>query len=282
MKTKALAICLFFVLIVSCFEFVASAQGKPEEGEWFTSYRIEDPRTGQLMVEVDFAADENRSIAPIVEGSEVVMKFTINIPPTLHVHLLKLQTNLLMSTLANSTLANSTLAYWELLSNYELIYQEYNSTEVTFLQTKGELTMRLNGKIPYTATEAPPLKLIVLALYDSRGEILDEIRVRVITAVMDEYQILLLQKQNELQVLKDGRADPDYVKLYENILNESRVQASLGYVYSAIGMLNSLEISSQVEYSTIDSFLLPLGGVLIIVAVTLGTLFLRKRSRKKE
>jgi len=94
MKTKALTTCLLLVLIVASVESVASAQGEPEEGDWFTRYRVEDLRTGQLMVEVDFATDENRSIAPIFGGSEMAIKFTVKVPTTSPNTLLKLKTTL--------------------------------------------------------------------------------------------------------------------------------------------------------------------------------------------
>jgi hypothetical protein len=307
MKTKALATCLLVILTVASFGVITPVQGDPEEGDWFTSYRIEDPRTGQLMVEVDFDTKENRSIAPVFGGSEILIKFTVNVPETSYYNILKLRTNLIQltrinstltnstltnSTLTNSTLTNSTLTnsiivipYWELLSKkYKVDEIEPNSTEVVFRQVKGELTMKLSGKVPVTATGNGPVRYVVIGLYDIEGEILDEIKVTVETAVMDEYQALLTAREISLQIFKDGGADPKYIELYGNIINESKVQSSLGYYYSAISMLKALDISEAPAYSPVGGLFLPVVGaltaVIIVLGILLGLLLIRERKRR--
>ena len=67
MKNKALVINLLLILCVLSFGLVTTALADVGEGEWFTSYRVEDPNTGELMVEV-----ENRKIAE--ELSEALLE----------------------------------------------------------------------------------------------------------------------------------------------------------------------------------------------------------------
>ena len=290
MKTKALATCLLLILTVASFWFVAPVQGDPEEGDWFTSYRIEDPRTGQLMVEVDFDTKENRSIAPVFGGSEILIKFTVNVPETSYYNILKLRTNLIQLTRINSTLTNSTLTnsiivipYWEHVSKkYKIDEIKPNSTEVVFRQLKGKLTMKLSGKVPVTATQGEFVQYVVVGLYNLEGEMLDEIRVTVGTAVMDEYQSLLTARERSLEIFKDGGVDPKYVELYGNIINESKVQSSLGYYYSAISMLKALDISEDPVYSPAGGLFLPVVGALTAVIVVLGLLLIRERKRRNS
>jgi hypothetical protein len=304
MKTKALATCLLVILTLASFGVITPVQGDPEEGDWFTSYRIEDPRTGQLMVEVDFDTKENRSIAPVFGGSEILIKFTVNVPETSYYNILKLRTNLIQltrinstltnSTLTNSTLTNSTLTnsiivipYWEHVSKkYKIDEIKPNSTEVVFRQLKGKLTMKLSGKVPVTATGNGPVRYVVIGLYDINGENLDEIRVTVETAVMDDYQALLTAREISLQIFKDGGVDPKYIELYGNIINESKVQSSLGYYYSAISMLKALDISEQPIYSPVGGLFLPVVGaltaVIIVLGILLGLLLIRERKRRNS
>jgi len=282
MKTKAVATCILLVLIAASLGSVVSVQGAPREGDWFTRYRVEDLKTGQLMVERDFVINESKSMAPIFGGLELAVTFTVDVPFTSPSTILKMSTGLMTATsLINSTLEN---AYWRLVSkDYKLRSFNPNSTEVNFQQVKGELTMKLYGKIPLTVTQDTPVQYILVTLYDpDPGEVLDEINVTVIPAEMDEFQSLLVQKEDELQALKEGGVDLGYVELYENVLNESKVQASLGYVDNAVSMLKALEVEDKPAYSTGNSLFLPVVSALSIVAVVLGFLFIRERRKNNS
>jgi len=86
-------------------------------------------------------------------------------------------------------------------------------------------------------------------------------------------------EQEKLQSLKDSGAAPGYIELYENVLTESKAQANLGNVDSAIGMLNTLSVSNEPVASAVEGLFLPAVGILIAVAVVLGFMFIRGRGK---
>jgi hypothetical protein len=139
--------------------------------------------------------------------------------------------------------------------------------------------MTLYGKVPTYIAEDIPVRYILVTLYGPAGETLDQLRVTVVSAETSEYQEILVQKEDELQSLKDSGVAPGYIELYENVLNESKVQAGLGNVESAIGMLNTLDVDKVPAYSTVEGLFLPVVGVLIAVAVVLAVMFVRGRGR---
>jgi len=272
MKIKVLPICLILVLTVASVGFIVTVQGDTEEGEWFTSYQVEDSGTGELLVEVDFAAEVNRTLSPIFGGSELAITFTVDVSSTSPITLLKLKTAMIHPT--------SEDVYWKLVTqDYELTAYNPNSQEVKFFQNRGELTMTLYGRVPQTVAQDIPVRYIVVTLYSPAGETLDQIRVTVVSAETSQYQELLVEKEDELQSLKDGGVAPGYIELYENVLNESRVQASLGNVESAIGMLNTLDVDNAPAYSTVEGLFLPVVGVLAAAAVVFVVMFLRGRGK---
>jgi hypothetical protein len=272
MKTKALTICLLILLTVVSFGFIATTQGAVGEGDWFSSYTVEDPRTGALMVEVDFDTGENRTISPIFAGSELKITFTVDVSVTSPNTILKLKTSMIHSQTED--------VYWKLVSQeYELIAYNPNSQEVSFYQAQGELTMTLYGRVPVTVVKDIPVQYLVVTLYGPAGQILDQIKVKVVTAEMDEYQTVLLQKEEKLQSLKDSGVAPGYIELYENVLNESKVQANLGNVESALAMLDTLSVSNEPASSAVEGLFLPVVGVLVAVVAVLGFMFIRGRGK---
>ena len=274
MKTKVLAIYLLLVLTFATVGFIATTKGATGEGDWFSSYQVEDQGTGELLVEVNFADDVNRTLSPIFGGSELAITFTVDVPVTSPSTLLKLKTALIHSTGED--------VFWKLVTqDYAEHLPAYNpnSQEVQFYQAKGELTMTLYGRVPTTVAQDIPVRYILVTLYGPAGETLDQIRVTVVTAETSEYQEILVEKQDSLQSLKDSGVAPGYIELYENVLNESQVQASLGNVESAIGMLNTLDVKDVPAYSTVEGLFLPVVGALIAIVVVLGIMFLRGRGK---
>ncbi|MDX1813737.1 MAG: hypothetical protein R3319_03010 [Candidatus Bathyarchaeia archaeon] len=271
MKTKVLAISLIVLLTVVSFGTIITTQGAPGEGDWITNYSVEDPTTGQLMVEVNFDTGENQTLSSIFAGSELAITFTVDIPSTSPNTVLNLKTSMLHSQIED--------VYWKLVSqDYDLIAYNPNSQDVSFYQTKGKLVLTLYGRVPVTAVRDIPVQYLVVTLYSS-GEALDNIKVRVVTAAMDEFDTIYKQKAEKLQSLKDNGVAPGYIEIYENVLNESRVQAEQGNVESAIGMLNALSVSNEPASSAIEGLFLPLIGVLVAVSVVLGFMFIRGRGK---
>lgn len=272
MVKKVFAICLLLLLTVVSFGSIMTTQGAAGEGEWITNYRVEDPTTGQLMVEVDFDTGENRTISSIFAGSELAVTFTVDVPATSPSTILKLKTTMLHSAIKD--------VYWKLVSqDYELIAYNPNSQEVSFYQIKDKLVMTLYGRVPVTAVKDVPVQYLVVTLYSPAGETLDNIKVKVVTAAMDEYQTILLQKEEKLQSLKDSGVAAGYIELYENVLNESRVQAEQGNVESAIAMLNTLSVRNEPASSAVEGLFLPVVGVLVAAAAVFGFMFIRGRGK---
>jgi hypothetical protein len=272
LRTKVFAICLLVLLTVVSFGSIMSTQGAAGEGDWITSYRVEDPKTGQLMVEVDFKTGENRTISSIFEGAELAVTFTVDVLASSPTTPLKLKTSMLHSLIGD--------VYWKLVSqDYELLAYNPNAQDVSFFQVKGKLVMTLYGRVPTTVVKDTPVQYLVVTLYSPAGETLDNIKVKVVTAAMDEYQIILVQKEEKLQSLKDSGVAPGYIELYENVLNESKVQAEQGNVDSAIGMLNTLSVSNEPASSAVEGLFLPAVGILIAVSAVLGFMFIRGRGK---
>jgi len=271
MRTRAFAIDLLLLLTIVSFTSIMSTQGVGT-GEWIKNYRVENPQTGQLMVEVDFETGENTTLSSIFPGAELAITFTVDVPATSPNTLLKLKTSMLHSNIED--------VYWKLVSqDYELTAYNPASQEILFYQVTGKLVMTLYGRVPITAVKDIPVQYLVVTLYSPAGETLDNIKVKVVTAAMDQYQTILLQKEEKLQSLKDSGVAPGYIELYENVLNESKVQANLGNVDSAIGMLNTLSVSNEPASSAVEALFLPAVGILIAVAAVLGFMFIRGRGK---
>ena len=272
MVKKAIAICLLVLLTVVSFGSIMTTQGAVGEGEWISSYTVENPSTNELMVEVDFDTGENRTLASIFAGSEIAVTFTVDVPATSPSTILKLKTTMLASTVED--------VYWRLVTqDYELIAYNPADTEVSFYQVKDKLTLTLFGRIPTNVAKDKPVQYLVVTLYSPAGEILDQIKVRVVTAEISEYDTVLLQKEEDLQSLKDSGVAAGYIELYENVLNESKVQADLGNVESAIAMLDTLSVANPPASSTVEGLFLPVVGVLVVVAALFGFMFVRGRGR---
>jgi hypothetical protein len=271
MKTKVFAISLIVLLTVVSFGTIITTQGALGEGDWITNYSVEDPTTEQLMVEVNFDTGENQTLSSIFAGSELAITFTVDVPSTSPNTVLNLKTSMLHSQIED--------VYWKLVSqDYDLIAYNPNSQDVSFYQTKGKLVLTLYGRVPVTAVRDIPVQYLIVTLYSS-GQALDNIKVRVVTAAMDEFDTIYEQKAEKLQSLKDNGVAPGYIELYGNVLNESRVQAEQGNVESAIGMLNALSVSNEPASSAIEGLFLPLIGVLVAVSVALGFMFIRGRGK---
>jgi len=242
------------------------------EGEWITKYRVEDPSTGQLMLEVNFETGENKTISSIFAGTELKVTFTVNVRASSPTTLLKLKTSIQHSAVKD--------VYWELVTqDYELTAYNPNEQTVQFYQVSGELVMSLYGKVPITVVKDRPVLYLVVTLYSPAGETLDNIKVKVVTAAMDEFQTLLLQKENKLQSLRDSGAAPGYIELYEKVLNQSKVEAEEGYVENAIALLGTLSVSNEPVSSYVEALFLPAVGILIAVSAVLGFMFIRGRGK---
>jgi hypothetical protein len=277
LRLKLATLCLFLLLIaVSTTASIVPAYCAGE-GEWITKYRVEDSKTDQLLMEVDFETGTNNTYGPILAGAELAVRFTVNVFTT-GSGTLKLSTSMQHSSLQD--------VFWELVTlDYSLgtTSNPYNpnSASLEFNWVKGTFEMICYGKIPTTAVVNKPVQYTLVQLSSSSGDILDYIKPYVVNAKVDEYQNLLKEKEAKLQSLKASGVAPGYIELFENVITQAKAEAAQGYIDNAIALLNQLSVSNEPISSTMEMFFLPIAGVLGAVSVTLGFLFLRARGKMK-
>jgi hypothetical protein len=243
------------------------------EGEWITKYKVEDSKTGQLLMGVDFETGTNNTYSPILAGAELTVTFTVNVFATGSGNL-RLSTSMQHSSLHG--------VYWELVTlNYSLGSWNPNLQTTEFNWVKGTFEMICYGKIPTTAVSNKPVQFTLVQLSSSGGDVLDQIKPNVVNAKVDEYQNLLKKKEEKLQTLKDSGVAPGYIELFENVIDQAKAEASQGYVDNAVALLNGLNVSNEPVSSVMESLFLPIIGVLAALAVALGFVFLRARGKIK-
>jgi hypothetical protein len=271
LNIKPFATLFILILIAGVSTTLIPPAQAVEDGEWITEYRVEDRSSGQLLLEVNFEEGTNVTSAGIFGGAELKVTFTISIPFSQTTALFKLTTSMQHSKVEDR--------YWELIStDYELSNYNPNQNSVFFNPAAGELTMSCFGRIPTGTGATKPAPFILVRLTDPSGSILDEIKPYVISAEMDEYRVLLEQKEEKLQSLKDSGVAPGYIQLYENVLNQSKVEAAQGYADNAIALLNTLPASGEPAGSS-EMLLIAVIGVLAAATVAFAFLFLRGRGK---
>jgi hypothetical protein len=268
-RTKLLAMttCLFLLLtIVSVTPSYAVG-----EGEWITKYKVVDASTGAVLMEVNFETGVNSTYAPILEGAELEVTFTVNVVVTGGT--LKLSTSMLHSQIHDT--------YWSLITlNYTFSSYNPNSASVEFNAVKGTFDMIVYGKIRnYPASTVFPVPVSLVTLYSSAGDVVDQIQPNIVNAAVDEYQKLLVQKEAKLQSLKDSGVATGYVELYGNVIDQAKAEAAQGYVDSAIALLNALAVSSEPASSFMEALFIPIIGVLAALAVAFLLVFMRARGK---
>ena len=268
-RTKLLAMtaCLFLLLtIVSVAPTYAV-----EEGEWITKYKVVEATTGQLLMEVNFETGVNSTYAPILEGAELEVTFTVNVIVT--GGNLRLSTSMLHSKVHDT--------YWSLITvNYTFSSYNPNSAAVEFTAVKGTFEMICYGKIrTYGATTVFPVPVSLVTLSTAGGDVVDQIKPNIVNAAVDEYQKLLEQKEEKLQSLKDSGVAAGYIELFENVIDQAKAEVAQGYVNNAIALLNGLNVSSEPVSSFMESLFIPILGVLAALVVAFLLVFMRARGK---
>jgi len=270
MRTKALAICLLLLLTVVSFTAIMSARGVGE-GEWITSYTVEDSQTGQKLIEADFAiSDEPTILAPVISGEPLKVTFTVNV-------FTSGAGNLKLSTYMQKP---STGPYWELVpGDYDLgAGYTPNSATMEFGWEKGTFEMICYGQAT-RVTKATNVTLVQLSSAGTTTDILDAIQVIVLTAGAYEYQNLYNQKEGKLQDLINSGVATGYINMYSNMLNQSKALVNKGYVNEAIALLNAIPSSGEPIGSTLEMIMLPAIGITAAAAVVFAFMFLRARGK---
>jgi hypothetical protein len=270
MGKKTIAVCLLALLTIVSFGSIMTTQGAAGEGDWITNYKVEDPATGQIMVEVDFKTGTTKTISPIFDGAEVKVVITVDVGVTAPDTILRLKTYLQPSSVEE--------VYWKRSGDYALhAYNPYEDT-VQFYQTSGQLVIEMYGTIPKMTV---PMPFTMVALLGPTSQTLDHIKVDVTTVVMGEYQLALTQKEEKLQSLKDGGVHPGYIELYESILNQSRTEAAQGNLDSAFALLDTLDVSNEpvIAISYMEVLFFPAVGILAATTAVFGLMFIRGKGK---
>jgi uncharacterized protein YceK len=272
LKVKLFAVCLFLLLTAVPIMSIMTTRGVGE-GQWITSYTIENSQTGQLLMEVNFDTGTNTTYAPILAGTDLTVTFTVNVFTSGSGNL-RLSTSMQKSSLH--------AVFWELVTlNYSLGDWNPNSAAIDFPWAKGTLTMVCYGKVPTSAVSNKPVQFNLVQLSSPGGEVLDNIKPYVVNAQVDEYQTLLAQKEDKLQSLKDNGVAPAYVELFSNVIDQAKAEAAQGYVDNAVALLHSLDVSNEPISSTMETLFLPIIVVLAALAVVFGFVFMRARGKIK-
>jgi hypothetical protein len=270
LRIKLFAICLFLLLTIVSFTSIMSTRGVGE-GQWITSYTVEDSQTGQKLIEADFETSSEPTIyAPIISGEELTVTFTVNV-------FTSGSGNLKLSTFMQRPSGGQ---YWELVpGDYDLgAGYTPNSASMEFSWEKGTFEMICYSKVS-TVTKSTNVTLVQLS--GATGDVLDAIKVVVLTAGADEYQNLYDQKEDKLQDLIDSGVAAGYTEMYENVLNQSKALVNKGYVNEAIALLNAIPASGEPMGSALEMIMLPAIGILAAAAVAFVFLFMRARGKIK-
>jgi hypothetical protein len=241
------------------------------EGQWITSYTVEDSQTGQKLIEADFAiSDEPTILTPVISGEPLKVTFTVNV-------FTSGAGNLKLSTFMQKP---SSGPYWNFSSGDYDLGTSYspNAASFTFSWEKGTFEMICYGQAT-KVTKAYNVTLVQLSSAGATSDILDAIQVTVLTAGADEFQNLYNQKEAKLQSLIDSGVAAGYINMYSNMLNQSKALVNKGYVNEAIALLNAIPSSGEPMGSASEMIMLPAIGIAAAAAVVFAFMFLRARGK---
>ena len=282
MDKKILALSLILVLtavyITSVSVSTVKAQTTTQQttGGWITAYTVKNANNQATII--DSASKEN---GYILEGDELAVTATIDISQSSPSTTLSLTTSLDHSAIQGNM-------YWELDStNYDLGNFNPNSRVITFPENAGTLEITCFGLVPsgsvtqtigngVTLDIPTPLSLIVLE--DPSGATLDQVKLNITDAAINNYLNVLSQKENTLKGYKSSGVDAGFIQIYQNVIDASKVMEGEGFAAGATQMLNGLSVSSPPSASTAE-LLIPVAVVLAAVAAVFAFMFMRIRGK---
>jgi hypothetical protein len=270
---KKLSVIFLVLLLTSVFVTSILSVKAIGEGDWITGYTVVDTSTGQKLIEADFATSaEPTVLSPVISGQELTVTFTINV-------FTSGAGNLKLSTYMQKP---SSGTYWELIpGDYDLgAGYTPNLSTMEFNWVKGTFEMICYGAAP-KVSRATNVTLVQLSSAGATTDILDAIKVTVLTAGASEFQDLYDQKETKLQSLIDSGVAAGYTNMYSNMLNQSKALVAKGYVNEAIALLNALPSSGEPMGSALETIMLPALGGLAALAVVFAFLFFRSRGKTR-
>jgi hypothetical protein len=272
LKNKILALSLLLLATMMAIS-VSPPVKAVGEGQWITTYIIEDATSEQLLVQYDPTTNITNILAPVLPGADIKVTFTINVIAP-GADTLKLSTNLQKSI-------SHPNGYWELLTDGYDLGTTYNpaSSSTTFKWKVGTFDMVLYGKVPSSSSNVAKNVNVVILASGAGGAPIDQITIQATSAGLANFNVLYAQQETKLQSLISGGVSQGYIEIYTNVLNASRTIASSGDIENAIALLNGLNVANAPVSSTMESLFLPIVGVLAAVAVVFVVMFMRIRGK---
>ncbi|MGA3111349.1 MAG: hypothetical protein ABSE15_04865 [Candidatus Bathyarchaeia archaeon] len=282
MNKKILALSLILVLTavyltsVSLSTVKAQTTTSQPTGRWITSYTVKNANNGATII--DSTSNQN---GYVLEGDELSVTATIDISQSSPSTSLSLTTSLQHSSLQGNM-------YWQLDStSYNLGNFNPNSRTITFAENQGTLQITCFGLVPtgsvtqtgpngITLDIPTPLSLIVLQ--DPSGSTLDQVKVNITDAAIDNYLTILNSRENTLKGYKSSGVDAGFTQIYQNVIDASKVMEGQGFASAAIQMLNGLSVSSPPSAST-AGLLIPIAVAMAAIAAVFAFLFIRIRGK---
>ena len=196
MKNKILALSFILLLTTVCLSSISFVHAATSQG-WITDFRIEDNKTGQLLMDGDLSTGVNTSYAPILPGAEIKVTFTVNV-------FTAGDGNLKLGTSLSRALQDK---YWELVTQDYTLGPDFNpnSQSAEFNWVEGTFSMIVYGKVPNSVSTAPTAVNVVSLYGPTSGVALAQIRITPTTAQMDEFLTLYDQKTSGLKVAQRRR-----------------------------------------------------------------------------
>jgi hypothetical protein len=282
MKNKILALSIFILLSFTtiCAASMVPVKAQVGAGQWITKYTITDATTGNLILSKDVTTGSTSGPRVISDQEELEVTVTINVATS------NPSSSLTLST-AMAHAANLDY-YWQynVAGGYNLGNFDPNSPSFSFTQAAGTLTISCYGEAVGQVAQTVdgitlhiPVPLTLISLTDPSGATLDAINLNITDSSINNYNTLLSEKQSQLSSLRSSGVDPGYVEVFSNVITQSQAVADEGLTDNAAAMLNGLNVANPPASATMQILFIPLIAVFAVIAVILGYMFMRVRSK---
>ncbi|HLN45652.1 MAG TPA: hypothetical protein VK209_08095 [Candidatus Sulfotelmatobacter sp.] len=281
MKTKIIALAVLVLFISVSIISISNTFALAGNGEWITKYQINDGTTGNLIYSKDFATGAVSGSPHISNLQELKVTVTINVATNNPSSSLTLSTGLQHSSSLDHYWTHDASDGYTLGGSYNP-----NSPSFSFSQAAGTLIVTCTGIASGQTTttsngvtlhKAVPVSLV--ALKDPGNTLLDEIKLNITDAAINEFNTKLAAKEDALAGFQGSGVDPTYVGLYESILTGAQAVADQGLTDNANRMLDSLDVAGTPASGVMQILFLPLIAVFAVIAVLFAFMFMRNRGK---
>ncbi len=282
MKNKIIPIILIILLSSTTIYLTSnlSANAATGQGDWITKYTIRDAGTGNLILEQNFETGTTSGNGQISEGQDLEVSVTIKIATSNPSSSLTLSTSL-------AHLASKDY-YWshDTSDGYTLGNYNPNLATFSFSQNSGTLMMTVFGKATGTVASTvngvtlhKAVPVVLVSLKDPSNAVLDEVKKNITDASINAYNTKLAEEQSKVAGYSSSGVSPAIVETFNNVISESQALANAGLTDNALNMLKALDTSVAPASATMEILFIPLVAIFAVIAVVLGVMFMRSRSR---